>query len=343
MTDDESTTTGQEWNRRLAPYARAQDGRAWFQLLSTTALFALNWYLMLRSLAGPYWVTLLLALPAAGFSIRMFIFQHDCGHGSFFQSMRLNHAVGRVLGVLTLMPYWYWRRTHAIHHATSGDLDHRSFGDVEVWTVDEYLGKSRWGRLGYRLYRNPFILIGLGPAYQFLLKHRFPYDIPRAWKREWLSVMGTNLALAAIVVVAWQTIGLAALLKVQLPITLVSGSLGIWLFYIQHQFEDTYWRENPEWEFHRAGIEGSSYYDLPRVLHWFTGNIGYHHIHHLASRIPNYRLAECFREVPELAHVTRLTILGSLRCARLHLWDEQGRRLVSFRQLRRLAQSSASA
>jgi omega-6 fatty acid desaturase (delta-12 desaturase) len=327
----------------LAPYARAQDGRAWFQLLSTTALFALNWYLMLRSLAGPYWVTLLLALPAAGFSIRMFIFQHDCGHGSFFQSMRLNHAVGRVLGVLTLMPYWYWRRTHAIHHATSGDLDHRSFGDVEVWTVDEYLGKSRWGRLGYRLYRNPFILIGLGPAYQFLLKHRFPYDIPRAWKREWLSVMGTNLALAAIVVVAWQTIGLAALLKVQLPITLVSGSLGIWLFYIQHQFEDTYWRENPEWEFHRAGIEGSSYYDLPRVLHWFTGNIGYHHIHHLASRIPNYRLAECFREVPELAHVTRLTILGSLRCARLHLWDEQGRRLVSFRQLRRLAQSSASA
>jgi omega-6 fatty acid desaturase (delta-12 desaturase) len=343
LTDDESTTTGQEWNRRLAPYARAQDGRAWFQLLSTTALFALNWYLMLRSLAGPYWVTLLLALPAAGFSIRMFIFQHDCGHGSFFQSMRLNHAVGRVLGVLTLMPYWYWRRTHAIHHATSGDLDHRSFGDVEVWTVDEYLGKSRWGRLGYRLYRNPFILIGLGPAYQFLLKHRFPYDIPRAWKREWLSVMGTNLALAAIVVVAWQTIGLAALLKVQLPITLVSGSLGIWLFYIQHQFEDTYWRENPEWEFHRAGIEGSSYYDLPRVLHWFTGNIGYHHIHHLASRIPNYRLAECFREVPELAHVTRLTILGSLRCARLHLWDEQGRRLVSFRQLRRLAQSSASA
>jgi len=336
LTETESNTTGQEWNRRLAPYARAQDGRAWFQLLSTGALFALNWYLMLKSLSGPYWVTLLLALPAAGFSIRLFIFQHDCGHGSFFRSMNLNHWVGRVLGVLTLMPYWYWRRTHAVHHATSGDLDHRSFGDVEVLTVDEYLGKSRWGRLGYRLYRNPLILIGLGPAYQFLLKHRFPFDIPRTWKREWMSVMGTNLVLALIVFLCWKTIGLGALLKVQLPITLVSGSLGIWLFYVQHQFEDTYWRDNPEWEFHRAGIEGSSYYDLPKVLHWFTGNIGYHHIHHLASRIPNYRLAECFREVPELVHVTRLTILESLRCARLHLWDEESRRLVSFRHLRTL-------
>jgi omega-6 fatty acid desaturase (delta-12 desaturase) len=326
----------QYWSRLLAPYTRPVDRKAWFQLLTTGALFALNWYLMLLSLRGPYWVTLLAALPAAGLLTRLFIFQHDCGHGAFFRSRVANNTIGGMLGVLTLMPYWYWRRTHAVHHGAAGDLDRRGLGDIATLTVREYLELSRWGRLKYRVYRNPLVLLVFGPSIQFILKHRLPLGIPRTWKREWASVMWTNLGLAIVTALAWVLIGIDRFLLVQVPITLISGALGVWLFYVQHQFEDTYWREHPEWEFHRAAIEGSSFYDLPALLHWFTGNIGFHHIHHLASRIPNYRLNECFRRVPELQRVTRLTILSSLRCARLHLWDEDEGRLVGFRQLRAL-------
>ena len=336
MKEPSASSLAQYWDRLLAPYARADNRKAWFQLLTTAALYCVNWLLMLWSLEGPYWVTLLLALPATGLLTRLFIFQHDCGHGAFYRSHRANNRLGAILGVLTLTPYAYWRRTHAIHHASSGDLDHRDFGDVETLTVDEYLARSRWGRLKYRLYRNPFVLLGIGPTFQFLFKHRLPLDIPRSWKREWSSVMWTNVSIAAVLAAAWLTIGIDRFLLVQLPITLISGSLGIWLFYVQHQFEDTYWREHAEWNFHRAGIEGSSYYDLPAILHWFTGNIGFHHVHHLASRIPNYRLRECFREVPELAEVTRLSIWHSLKSLRLHLWDEETQRLVSFGHLRRL-------
>lgn len=323
------------WKRLLAPYSRADDRVAWFQLLSTGALFALNWLVMLWSLRGPYWVTILLALPASGLLTRLFIFQHDCGHGAFFKATRLNNLVGSIIGCLTLTPYTYWRRTHAIHHANSGDLDHgRTFGEVITLTVDEYLALSPWRRFKYRAYRNLFVLLVLGPFYQFVIKHRLPLDTPRRWRREWRSVAWTNLSVGGMVALAWWLIGWKQLLLVQAPITLISGAVGVWLFYVQHQFEDTYWREHPEWNFHRAAIEGSSFYDLPAILHWFTGNIGFHHIHHLASRIPNYRLKECFRKVPELHEVTRLTILESLRCARLHLWDEEGGRLVGFGHLR---------
>jgi len=325
-----ASETARYWNRLLAKYATAHNGKATFQLVTTALLFAATWTLMLRSLAGPYWVTLLLAVPAVGFLVRLFIFQHDCGHGSFFGSSRANHVVGTLIGVFTLTPYWYWRRTHAIHHATSGNLDRREFGDVDTLTVKEYQALSFWGRLGYRLYRHPFVLFVLGGAYQFVIKHRFPFDIPANWKKEWASVMGTNLAIAGVVLLAWWGIGLERFLLVQVPIVVLMGIVGIWLFYVQHQFEDTYWRKNPEWSFHRAAMEGSSFYDLPRVLHWFTGNIGFHHIHHLASRIPNYHLQACLREVPETQEVTRLTFWGSLRCARLHLWDEDSARLVAF-------------
>ena len=324
------------WNRLLAPYARADNRKAWFQVVTTGLLFVTNWLLMLWSLDVSYWLTLVLALPAAGLQIRLFIFQHDCGHGSFFRSSKLNNALGGLIGVLMLTPYRYWRRTHAIHHASSGDLDRRSFGDVETLTVKEYLALPFWRRLLYRLYRNPFILFLLGPIYQFVIKHRMPLDLPRSWKHERASVRRTNLALLCILLLAWLTIGVDRLLLVQLPITLISGTAGMWLFYVQHQFEDTYWRNNPEWSFHDAGLEGSSYYDLPPLLHWFTGNIGFHHVHHLASRIPNYRLARCFREVPELHRVTHLTLVESLRSLRLHLWDETQQRLVSFGALRAL-------
>src|SRR4029079_13238321 len=242
---------------------------------------------------------------------------------------------GAALGVVTITPYQYWRRTHAIHHATSGDLDRREMGDINTLAVDEYLALSRWGKLCYRLYRNMFVLLVLGPLYQFVLKHRYPFDMPKGWGKEWRSVLGTNLALAAVLYLAHRTIGIGTLALVHLPITVISGALGVWLFYVQHQFEDTYWELHPDWDFHRAGVEGSSYFDLPPVLHWFTGNIGYHHVHHLASRIPNYRLRACREAVPELQHVTRLTIGSSFACARLKLWDPEQRRLIGFRELRK--------
>ena len=322
------------WNEILAPYMKSSYAKALFQLISTLALYALGWYLMYRSLEVSYWLTLGLAIPTTGFLVRLFIFQHDCGHGSFFPSRRANDTVGFFLGVLMLTPYKYWRRTHAIHHGGSGDLDRRSFGDIETLTVDEYLALSPLKRLGYRVYRNLFVLLAIGPAFQFLIKHRFPYDIPRSWKREWSSVMWTNLVAVALFLVAWKLVGLKAVLLVQLPITLMAGAAGMWLFYIQHQFEDTYWERHEEWSFHKAGIEGSSFYDLGPILHWFTGNIGYHHIHHLASRVPNYKLRKCYKDVPQLHEVTRLSILGSFHCATLKLWDEDNKSLISFRALK---------
>ena len=324
------------WNKILAPYKSADLGRSLFQLLSTAALYAFGWYLMLQSLEVSYWLTLLIALPMAGLSTRLFIIQHDCGHGAFFRSSRANHWVGGLLGVVTLTPYMYWRRTHAIHHATSGDLDRRDLGDIETRTVAEYLAYSKLGKFGYRLYRSMFVLLVVGPFYQFVLKHRLPLDTPREWKREWGSVLWTNLGLAAVTGAMWATVGIGNFLAVQAPIIMLSCGFGVWLFYVQHQFEDTYWELHPEWDFHRAGLEGSSFLDMPRVMHWFTGNIGYHHIHHLSSRIPNYKLRRCMEDNPELQRVTRLTLLGSLKCARLKLWDQESRRLIGFRELRQL-------
>jgi len=322
------------WNKLLAPFMGADDRRATFQLVTTVLMFLGAWALMWYSLRGPYWITLLLSLPVVGLLTRLFIFQHDCGHGSFFTSRRANNLTGSIIGVATLTPYYYWRRTHAVHHATSGDLGRRTLGDVEILTVEEYLSLRKMGRLRYRVYRNPIVLFGIGPIWQFIVKHRLPADAPRTWRKEWMSVITTNIALASVVVLAHFTMGLKAFFLVQVPITVVSGALGIWLFYIQHQFQDTYWRQHKDWDFCRAGIQGSSYYNLPRLLHWFTGNIGFHHIHHLASRIPNYKLQRCFREIKQLHHVTRLTIWTSLKSLRLALWDEASQRLVSFRSLR---------
>ncbi len=331
--------TSTEWREILGPYGGADLRRSLGQILTSAVPFFLFWYASYRALSVSYWLTLILAVPTAGFVMRLFLIQHDCGHGSFFKSQRVADFVGFWLGVVTLTPYRYWRKTHAYHHAHSGDLGFRGLGDVDTITLSEYNEKPFLGRLRYRLYRHPFVLLGLGGFFVFALKHRFPWDIPRRWKREWASVWKTNAALVAILVLMGLTIGLKEALLVHLPVLMVTGTVGVWLFYVQHQFEDTYWNEHTDWSYFEAGLQGSSYLVLPKPLQWVTASIGIHHIHHLSARIPNYRLQECLDENPQLQNVTRITIWDGIKTLRLALWDEESGRLVSFREARSLARS----
>jgi omega-6 fatty acid desaturase (delta-12 desaturase) len=267
--------------------------------------------------------------------VRLFMIQHDCGHGSFFRHPLINAWVGRVIGVLTLTPYDFWRRTHAIHHATSGNLERRGIGDIDTLTVREYLALPGWRRLLYRIYRNPLIMFGVGPAYVFILQFRFPVGLMRGGWQPWLSTMATNAGIAVLVATVMWFVGVGPFLLVHLPITMLAASMGVWLFYVQHQFEHTFWAEEGSWNLHEAALHGSSHYDLPGVLRWLTANIGVHHIHHLCSRIPYYRLPRVLQDFPELRRVSRLTLWQSFGCVRLTLWDEGRGRLISFRELRR--------
>ena len=307
--------------------------RSLWQLGSTAALFVGVVVLMYLSLGVSYLLTLALAVPAAFLMIRLFIIQHDCGHGSFFRSNRLADLVGSVLGVFTLTPYHYWKKTHAIHHATSGNLEHRGFGDIDTLTVAEYLRLSRWGKFKYRVYRHPLVLFGIGAVIHFYIRHRIPTIVPKTWTRELRSILWTDVGLASFVTLMGVTVGFKEFLLVHLPFTLLACSIGVWLFYVQHQFEPTYWEHDAAWEYEAAALQGSSYYQLPKFLQWLTGNIGLHHVHHLNARIPNYRLQQAFNEHPELQRVTRLTLWQSLRCIRLVLWDERQRKLVRFREV----------
>ncbi len=339
MTPETSLASSQDLKevaRHVASFRRPSAPRGAWELLVSAVPLAVLWVLMLLSLDLHYWLTLLLAVPAAGFLLRLFLIQHDCGHGAFFPNRRANDWVGRCIGVLTLSPYDFWRRTHAAHHATTGNLDRRGIGDVDTLTVREFAELGRWARLRYRLYRHPLILFGIGPAWLFFLRYRLPLGLMRGGWRPWASTMGTNAAIALLAVGLILLVGLRAFLLIQLPITLLAASAGVWLFYVQHQFETTTWRNGADWRFHHAAWHGSSHYALPPVLRWFSANIGLHHLHHLCSAVPFYRLPAVLRARPELGDVNRLTLSGSLRSVKLALWDEAGDRLVSFREARKL-------
>ena len=320
--------------RSLARYREPNQARSMIEIAITAVPFVLLWLSMALSLQIGYGLYLLLAVPAAGFLVRLFMIQHDCGHGSFFRRRSVNDWVGRVIGVFTLTPYDFWRRSHGIHHATSGNLDRRGIGDIDTLTVREYLALSRWGRLRYRLYRNPVIMFGVGPIYLFMLRHRLPLGQMRQGWAPWVSTMATNGAIACIVAGMMWCVGVRTFLLVHLPIAVLGGAIGVWLFYVQHQFDRTVWSDERNWSFATAALYGSSHYDLPVVLRWFTANIGLHHIHHLCSRIPFYRLPLALRRHPDLANVGRVTLGQSLACVPLVLWDESERRLITFRELR---------
>jgi omega-6 fatty acid desaturase (delta-12 desaturase) len=326
--------------RQVATFRRPSDARAAFELAVSAVPLALFWVLMWLSLDLPYVVTLMLAVPAAGFLLRLFLIQHDCGHGSFFKGRRSNDWVGRCIGVLTLSPYDLWRRGHAAHHAGTGNLDRRGIGDVDTLTVHEFASLGVLGRLRYRAYRHPAVMFGIGPAWLFFLRYRLPLGHMREGWRPWLSAMGTNVAIGVLSAVLILSVGVRAFLLIQLPITLIAASIGVWLFYVQHQFEHTYWSKGKSWTFHEAALFGSSHFALPGVLRWFTANIGVHHVHHLCSTVPFYRLPAVLRARPELAGVNRLTLRQSFGSIRLVLWDEAKGRLVSFREARAGATSA---
>ena len=325
-----------EWARRLAAYRSPRLGRGLFELGVTVLPFVAFWVIMLIGVKQGYWLSLVLIPPASFFLVRLFLIQHDCGHGSFFKRRWANDMLGRILGVLTVTPYQDWQRAHAKHHASSGNLDRRGTGDIDVLTVAEYQALPLKRRLVYRLSRNAFFLLLIAPIWVFVLRQRLPNDLPGD-KAAWISTLSTNLAIVLLIAGMGLLVGFGPLLLVQVPVTLTASTIGLWLFYVQHQFEHTYWAWENDWTFHEAALHGSTHYDLPAPLRWLTSNIGIHHVHHLVSRIPSYRLNEVLRDHPELRDIGRLTFFQSLKCFRLALWDEQGRRLVGFRQASALA------
>ena len=325
----------------MAPYQTPTAGRSLWQVANTLIPYALLWYLMYRSLAVSYWLTAPLAILAAGFLVRVFIIFHDCGHGSFFRSRKANDALGFVTGVITFTPYYQWRWEHAIHHASAGNLDKRGMGDVWTLTVEEYLRASRWKRFAYRLARNPFLLFVLAPLALFVIQQRFP--ALKAGPRERRSVYWTNLALLVLAFALSVAFGFKAYLLLQLSVMLMAGTVGVWLFYVQHQFDGVYWARHQDWDYTAAALQGSSFYKLPKVLQWFTGSIGFHHIHHLRPGIPNYNLERCHRAVRLFQTVKPVTFFSSLRSLTFRLWDEQRQKLVGYGHLRRLGRAKRTA
>lgn len=342
--DSPARVDAEALRRSLRPYQTPDMRRSIVEIAVTLGLFAGAWAVMAGALAfGLVWLYLLLIPPAAFLLVRLFLIQHDCGHGAFFARRKVNDWIGRAAGVLTLTDYEYWRRSHAAHHATSGNLDHRGVGDIDTLTVEEYRARSAWGRLRYRLYRHPLVMFGVGPAYIFILQGRLPVGFMRSGRALWVSTMSTNAAIVVVsALLAW-AVGPKNFFLIQGPVVTLAASIGVWLFFVQHQFEHTHWRNDDDWNVSDAALYGSSHYLLPRPLQWLTANIGVHHVHHLSSRIPFYRLPEVLRDFPQLHDIGRLTLRESFGCVALTLWDESRSRLISFREFHRGSYAAAAA
>ncbi len=338
MTLDEIKALGVKLAEHCMNFRDISIRRSLIQLAVTLGLFFTSFALAYLSLQVSYLLTLLLTIPTGIFLVRLFIIQHDCGHGAFFNSMTANDWLGRFLSLFTVTPYEFWKRAHAIHHASCSNLERRGTGDISTLTVKEYQALSLPARIKYRLYRNPVVLFIIGVPIHFAIFQRLPFGQPLPFGKIWKSILGLDVALIVVLGAAMYFLGVSAFLMVYLPALVVAAIVGGWMFFIQHQYEDTYWEHQEEWNFHLAGLLGSSYYVLPRVLQWLTGNIGLHHIHHLNSAIPNYRLQECLNSSPELQSIPKkIRFLESLKCIRLALWDEDSKRLVSFARARALA------
>lgn len=337
---DDKAASSRSWETIIMKYNHPDIRKSIWQICNSLIPYIVMWYLMYRSLQYSYWITLLLSLVASGFLIRIFIIFHDCGHRSFFTSRRANNIVGIVMGILAFTPFYKWHHQHWIHHATSGNLDKRGIGDVWTMTVDEYLQSTRLDRFYYRAFRNPFIMFTFGPVLMVMFQNRIAKK-----NLTWLekrNIYFTNLILLAIAVFTSILIGLKAYLLIQIPIILISHSMGLWLFYIQHQFDDVYWERDSKWDYKISAIKGSSFLKLPAVLQWFTGNIGFHHVHHLSSRIPNYFLAKCHYENDIFRGVKPIILFSTFRALTLGLWDEKSHRMVSFRKISALMKASES-
>lgn len=319
--------------KQVAPYEKAALKASIFQMINTFVPFFALWFLAYKSLEISYALTFLLSVVAAGFLVRIFIIFHDCCHYSFFKNRKANDIVGTITGVMTLFPYRQWQHDHSVHHATSSNLDKRGTGDIWMLTVDEYLEASTLTKIKYRLYRNPFVMFVLGPIYKFMIQNRF--NRKGARKKERMNTYLTNALILTLIVGLSFLIGWQSFLIIQGTIFMISGAAGIWLFYVQHTFEDSYFEEDENWEYVRAAVEGSSFYKLPKPLQWVTGNIGYHHVHHLSPRIPNYKLEEAHKSTPPLQNVPTVTLATSIESLKFHLWDEEKKAFVGFRELKK--------
>lgn len=328
----------EHWREMVAKYQQPDVLRSSWQLFNSIVPYVILNVLMYFSLGVSYWLTLALAIPAGGLLVRIFIISHDCGHGAFFKSAKANTFWGSITSFLCYNPYYHWKHEHALHHANTGNLDRRGHGDIWTMTVSEYLASPRRTRLAYRLYRNPAVMFLIGALYVFLIGYRFAPENSNEKDRK--SVFRMNIALVILLVVVAFTIGLKAFVLVQLPVVALSAMAGAWLFYVQHQYEGVYWARRGEWDFVAASVDGSSYYKLPAVLQWFTGNIGFHHIHHLSSRIPNYNLPRCHRENKVFNKVHQVTFFSSFRCLKYRLWDEERGELIGYRRLREIRQAA---